>query len=160
MDDGIIRVVGLVVGLASLGLWFRSKDRDDSPRAMVSDSDVDIPFKVTDGATLVRAITRLIDEKGLNSELKVDAVSVPGHFIWGRSVLGVKRMLRIAPISDPPKLRFEYGIHWWTERQGEPFIEGKWLANLELTLEAFERFLIVGGDFKDLSARFLDFLQD
>ena len=45
MDDSVIRVVFLVAGLASLGLWLRSKSRDDSPRARVLDSDVEFPPK-------------------------------------------------------------------------------------------------------------------
>jgi hypothetical protein len=67
--------------------------------------------------------------------------------------------MRIAPISEPPALKYEYGIHWWTEREEGGVIEGRWVGNLELTIEAFERFL-VGGEFKDLSARFLDFLVE
>src|SRR5215467_8949506 len=101
-----------------------------------------------DTTILLEAISSLVEEKGLVSELQVDSVSIRGQLIWERQVMGIKRHLRISPITDSPFPNCQYCMYWWTETVEGDSAEGRWVGTLQHTVEAFSRFLIEGEELK------------
>lgn len=96
--------------------------------------------------TLLAAVASLIERKGLSDELSVDTTKVPGHLIWERRVAGKQRGLRIIPIEEPLDLEFAYSVAWWNKDERGSIAEGRWIADLQHTIEAFSQFLIEGEE--------------
>jgi hypothetical protein len=95
---------------------------------------------------LLEAISSLVEEKGLVSELQVDSLSIHGQLFWKRQVMGIKRSLWIFPVAEPHPQNCEYFMHWWTEKVEGDSAEGSWVGTLQHTVEAFSRFLIEGEE--------------
>ena len=98
--------------------------------------------------TLLAAVASLIESKGLSDELVVDTTRLPRNLIWERKVAGKQRGLRIIPIEEPLDLEFVYSVAWWNKDEQGSLAEGRWIADLQHTVDAFSRFLIEGEELR------------
>ena len=106
---------------------------------------------------LAMAIKALTKRNGLSESLAADTTAIPGQLIWTRTLVDKIRIrsLRFGPPVPP---RAEYILAYF-EKDGDTLVDGKWMWDLEHSVEAFARFLIEWEDRRNISNDNLDYLK-
>ena len=101
------------------------------------------------------AIKTLIERNDLGDALAADTTTVPGQFIWTRTLLGKTRGIRFAEPGSP---QTEYTLAYF-DKDGDKLVDGKWMWDLEHSVAAFARFLIEWEDRRAISNDNLEYLH-
>jgi hypothetical protein len=105
---------------------------------------------------VVTAITRLIDDRGLHGEIVTDTTTLRGWVSWERAWESKRRKILFA--SPSADLRGEYILSWF-EKDGDQTHEGKWMGDLEHTVELFARFLIQVEEWRQIAIDNLEHMR-
>jgi hypothetical protein len=152
--DSVILVLSLMVVSFLFGRYFSSKPSDASNVSQLRGQN-DSSFDHAQESPLAVAIKTLIERNDLGDALAADTTTVPGQFIWTRTLLGKTRGIRFAEPGSP---QTEYTLAYF-DKDGDKLVDGKWMWDLEHSVAAFARFLIEWEDRRAISNDNLEYLH-
>jgi len=155
------------LGLGSKGIFIESgkylkpdrvggSQREDQETVPPESLPQPPPPGTSEESPVVTAITRLIEDSGLHGEIVTDTTTLRGSVSWERAWESRSRKILFA--LPPVDWRGEYILSWF-EKDGDQIHDGKWLGDLEHTVELFSRFLIQVEEWRQIAIDNLEHMR-